>query len=103
MNKKVVIAVVVVLAILAALLLFRRGDSTDRLVLHGNVDLRQVDLPFNDSERITAVLVEEGDTVHAGQVLARLDTGRLLPKVQQAEARVAAQRAALSRLKTGTR
>lgn len=103
MKKRLVIAVVVILVILAAVVLVRRGEHSDQLVLHGNVDLRQVDLPFADSERIAQVLVDEGDAVRAGQVLARLDTGRLLPKVQQAEARVAAQQAALLRLKNGTR
>ena len=47
---------------------------------------------FNDSERIAAVLVQEGDRVHKGEVLARLDTSRLEPQVAQAEAQVAAQR-----------
>ncbi len=103
MNKKLVIAVVVALLLVVALFLLERGGSSDQLVLHGNVDLRQIDLPFLDSERIAQVLVDEGDTVHTGQVLARLDTGRLLPKVQQAEARVAAQQAALLRLKNGSR
>jgi HlyD family secretion protein len=36
-------------------------------------------------------------------VLARLDTGRLLPRVAQAEARAAAQREALRRLRNGAR
>lgn len=103
MKKRLVIVAVVALVMLAALFLFKRGEPTDQLVLHGNVDLRQVDLSFLDSERIAEVLVDEGDAAHAGQVLARLDTGRLLPKVRQAEARVAAQRAALLRLKNGSR
>jgi len=73
------------------------------LVLYGNVDLRQVELAFNDSERIAAVLVQEGDRVKRGQVLARLDTGRLEPQVAQAEATAAAQRQAVERLRNGTR
>jgi HlyD family secretion protein len=73
------------------------------LVLYGNVDLRQVDLPFNDTQRIAAVAVQEGDHVHKGEVLARLDTGRLEPQVAQAEAQAAAQRAAVQRLRNGNR
>lgn len=104
-NKKVVpIAVIAVVALGAiAYWSFHRGDGSDQIVLHGNVDLRQVDLPFNDAERIAEVLVEEGTTVKAGQVLARLDTGRLVPRVQQAEARVAAQSEVLKRLRNGAR
>jgi HlyD family secretion protein len=60
-------------------------------VLYRNVDLRQVELAFNNSERIAAVLVQEGDRVQRGQVLARLDGSRLEPEVAEAEARAAAQ------------
>ena len=103
-NKKLAIpiAVAVVIALVVVYFLTRSGES-DELVLHGNVDIRQVELPFVDSERIAEVLVDEGDAVRAGQVLARLDTGRLLPRVQQSEARVAAQGEALRRLRNGTR
>ena len=59
--------------------------DADQLELHGNVDLRQVNLPFNNNERIAAELVQEGDRVHKGQVLARLDTSRLEPQVAQNE------------------
>jgi len=41
-------------------------------VLYGNVDIRQVQLAFNNSERISVVLVQKGDHVQRGQVLARL-------------------------------
>jgi HlyD family secretion protein len=59
------------------------------LVLYGNVDLREVDLAFNNSERIIEVRVQEGDRVHKGQLLARLDTRRLVPQVAEAQANVA--------------
>jgi HlyD family secretion protein len=72
-------------------------------MLYGNVDLRQVALAFNNSERIAAVLVQEGDRVQRGQVLARLDGSRLEPQVAQAEARVAARRHVVERLHNGSR
>jgi HlyD family secretion protein len=83
--------------------LLHRDRAPNEIVLYGNVDLRQVELPFNGSERIAAVLVQEGDRVRQGQVLARLDTSRLAPQVAQAEATVAAQREAVARLKNGSR
>jgi HlyD family secretion protein len=103
--KRIIPIVVIALAALALLgyWLLHRGSDSSQIVLQGNVDLRQVELPFNDSERIAEVLVEEGTTVKAGQVLARLDTGRLLPRVAQAEARAAAQREALRKLQNGAR
>jgi HlyD family secretion protein len=100
-----ILAVVAVLAI--GVLLGRHWESSkkdpNKLVLFGNVDLRQVELAFNNSERIGEVLVEEGDKVACGQVLARLDTSRLRPKVAAAESEVDAQRAAVQRLHNGSR
>ncbi len=79
------------------------GNGNGPLVLYGNVDLRQVDLAFNDSGRIAAVLVDEGAKVKKGEVLARLDTSRIEPQVAQAEAQVAAQSAAVDKLHNGSR
>jgi len=73
------------------------------LVLYGNVDLRQVDLAFNNSERIAEVLVQEGDRVKRGQMLARLDTDRLKPEAAEAEAEAEAQQAVVQRLHHGSR
>ena len=81
--------------------LTRRENNSRELVLYGNVDLRQVQLSFNNSERIAALLVQEGDRVRKGQLVARLDTRRLEPQVAQAEAQVAAQRQVVQRLRSG--
>jgi len=73
------------------------------LELYGNIDLRQVDLPFNGTERVAEVLVQEGDHVTHGQLLARLDTSRLEPQVAKAEADLAAQQQNVNRLHNGMR
>jgi HlyD family secretion protein len=97
-----VIAAIAAVVALAVWLSHRRAPRTE-IVLFGNVDLRQVELPFNNSERIAAVLAQEGDRVQRGQVLARLDTSRLAPQLAQAEATVAAQAQAVDRLHNGSR
>jgi HlyD family secretion protein len=105
MNK----ALIIVPLVLAAgagggFFWWTRGPEAPKdLVLYGNVDLRQVALPFNNNERIAEVLVQEGDHVRRGQVLARLDVSRLKPQVDQAKALAAAQRAAVDRLHNGSR
>jgi len=94
MKKKILVAGLILLAILAVLATgFALGRSWEnsktkqnQLVLYGNVDLRQVELAFNDNERIAEVLVQEGDKVTRGQVLARLDTSRLKPEAAMAKA-----------------
>jgi HlyD family secretion protein len=87
----------------AAYWYMRPAEQTQQLVLYGNIDLRQVDLAFNGNERIAAVLVQEGDVVHKGQVLAKMDTSRLQPQFEQAKAQVAAQKAVVQRMHNGSR
>jgi HlyD family secretion protein len=100
-----VVTVLVVIGLAAGLAwwLNRRDSAASEIVLYGNVDLRQVQLSFNNSERIAAVLVQEGERVRKGQVLARLDTSRLEPQVAHAEAQAAAQRQVVQRLRSGSR
>lgn len=81
----------------------RQPADPNRLVLYGNVDLRQVSLAFNGSERIATLTVQEGDRVRAGQVLGTLDTRTLQLRIAQTEADIAAQRQTLLRLKNGSR
>jgi HlyD family secretion protein len=104
-RKALLLALIVVVAATGGFIWWnsRNGDDRKELVLHGNVDLRQVELAFNNSERIAAVLVQEGDRVRRGQVLARLDTSRLEPQLAQVEAQAVAQRQVVQRLRNGSR
>jgi HlyD family secretion protein len=106
MRRMIVMTgLLVVLGLVGVLIwwLMQREVSSKELVLFGNVDLRQVELSFNNNERIADVLVQEGDRVQRGQVLARLHTGRLAPQLAQAVAEAAAQRQVVARLRNGTR
>ncbi|GGC04963.1 membrane protein [Marinobacterium zhoushanense] len=74
-----------------------------RLVLYGNVDIRQVSLAFTLSERIAEMSVEEGDRVRQGQALARLDTETLKLQLARTEASIAAQQQQVDKLRNGSR
>lgn len=103
-NQRIVLAILVLALIAGGIYWFRQHHATrTELVLYGNVDLRQVELPFNNSERVAAVLAQEGDRVHRGEVLARLDVSRLEPQLAQAQAAAAAQQQAVARLHNGSR
>ena len=80
-----------------------RSAGPGAIVLYGNVDLREVNLAFNDSGRIESIAVQEGAAVHRGEALAQLDTRRLQPMLAEAEAHAAAEQAALQRLQHGSR
>lgn len=107
MKQIRVIVGVILVAIVAAGLWYwhhrNQETSANHLVLYGNVDIRQVQLAFNDSERITALLVQEGDHVQRGQLLATLDPQRFAAGVADAKAKVAAQRQIVAKLEAGNR
>ncbi len=88
MNRRIPVLVAALLLVGGGLAywLTRPSSQPKQLVLYGNVDLREVDVAFNGSERVVAVLVREGDAVHKGEVLAKLDTSRLAPQVALAAA-----------------
>ena len=105
MKKKLIPIIVAVVAVLAGIGWLRHNEAPppNQLTLHGNVDIRQVELAFNASGRIAQIQVQEGDRVKAGQLLARLDTERLRLSRQQAEAQAAVQRQVAARYEAGSR
>ena len=70
--KRIAVAALVLIAVgtFAGLWWWRahRAAATDELVLFGNLDLREVDLAFNNNERISEVLVQEGDRLRKGSL-----------------------------------
>lgn len=80
-----------------------QSNQTGQLVLYGNVDLREVNMAFNGSQRIASIFVEEGDHVTNGQLIAELETQRLEDAVQEAEAQAMQQAEVLKRLEAGSR
>lgn len=81
----------------------RPREIPDVLTLYGNIDLREVDLAVNGSERLARVLVWEGDRVERGQLLAELELERFHAQVDQLKAQVAAQQALVEKLENGSR
>lgn len=103
-NKKILFVLLLIIAVASLYMLFARGSRVGGdIIVYGNVDQRQVALAFTDPERIAELLVEEGEVVQLGQVLARQDTRRLLERIAEGEAMAEAAAAALLRLKNGTR
>ncbi len=78
-----------------------RDDGS--LKLYGNVEIREVQLGFRVGGRIERVLVDEGDRVVPGQILAELDTRPLQDKLASAEARFESASALAARDANGSR
>src|SRR3954453_6159370 len=105
MKKVLLLTVLVAALAIAGYWWTRRTPVVDSrsLVLHGNVDIRQVSLAFDGSGRISELHAEEGDVVKAGMVLARLDTRTLALQTEQASAQIEVQEQALRRVRSGPR
>ncbi|MCH2070706.1 HlyD family efflux transporter periplasmic adaptor subunit [Acinetobacter pittii] len=107
MNKKVIAIVVVIIAlVIISLWVWKYNNKNQKdndLTLYGNVDIRQVSLAFEQSGRIEKLLVQEGDKVKAGQVLATLNTNSLEIQAKQAQAQLKVQQEAIVKQQVGAR
>ncbi|WP_407276384.1 efflux RND transporter periplasmic adaptor subunit [Halothiobacillus sp. DCM-1] len=79
------------------------NSATATRAFYGNMDLRQVDLAFNDAGRISDIFVQTGDPVRAGQPIAKLDTRRFDAALAAAQAQLAANQAIYEKLVHGSR
>lgn len=81
-----------------------KPDRANQLVAEGKViPIRTAGLGMSVSGRVAEVLVEEGATVTAGQVLVKLDAARQTAAVAQAEAGLRRAQARWQQLKAGAR
>ncbi len=107
MRKKTLLAIAaasaVALGVVAYLTFNRPPRSGEPLTLYGNVDVREVELAFRQTGRISSIAVDEGDAVTAGQIVAQLDPEPFEQTVAAAEAEVLAARAELARQRIGNR
>lgn len=108
MTKKIVVGAVFGVFLLAAVWFGYRwwgqrtpGDAP--LVLYGNVDIREVDLAFRQSGRITRMAFDEGSAVKAGDVLAEMDVKTFKDALAAADAEILRAKAELDKLAAGNR
>ncbi len=105
-RKRLVLVVAIILVAglgVSAYQHWRATPDANRLTLYGNVDIRQVYAAFYDSGRINQMLVQEGDAVHKGELLATLEQSRFADALATANAQAANQRHILAALLAGSR
>lgn len=108
MNKKILLPAVIVAAALVAGAAWywhsaRAVGDLKQLTLYGNVEIHQVSLAFNATDRIAELRVREGDAVRAGDVLGTLDSRTVKLRVAQAQAQLGVQEQNLVKLRAGSR
>ncbi len=80
-----------------------KGVSDNQLRLYGNVDIRQVQLAFQESGRLMQLYVQEGDKVKKGALVAEIDAVRYQANLDKVTAEMAAQQQVVKRMKAGSR
>jgi HlyD family secretion protein len=104
MKYKIILAVIIVFfSALAWHFNQSPSEAKNLLQLYGNIDIRQVELSFQDPEHITGMYVNEGDRVKKGQLLATQDLQRFQYAFEIAEANWEQQRQIVARLESGSR
>ena len=83
--------------------LWRDTELPDELIISGNIEMTEVDIAFKTPGKIDELLVEEGDAVRAGDVIARLDSEQLLRQRDRAVANSRQARSALEQTRAAIR
>ncbi len=79
------------------------GPDGHTLTLYGNVDIREIQPAFNDTDVINRMQVSEGAVVKKGELIATIDDRRYAARLAQAKQQADSLKATLDRLVNGSR
>ncbi len=106
MNRKKIVAIICIAAVVAAIIFLQTmypKKSSGVIRVSGNIEATTVELSFKIPGRVLERPLDEGETVRAGQLVARLDSEDLRHEVAARRAEVDAAKAALAELEAGYR
>jgi len=106
-NRKklaILLPVIVIAAALAYNSIQDRSRNDPNIIrVSGNIEVTDAELSFKISGRVGERLVSEGETIEAGQTVARLESDELTQEVALRNTEVRATEAALAELEAGAR
>ncbi|PHM29946.1 secretion protein HlyD [Xenorhabdus budapestensis] len=103
-TKKFALVLLAIVMIIGVISIYYYQEKNDKeLTLYGNVDVRTVNLGFRVSGKLENLLVDEGETITAGQLLGQLDNSPFNNALNQAKANRDTARANLTKTETGYR
>ncbi len=79
---------VLVIACVGVFVYSKYCGNSENIILNGNVEIQDVNVSFRVSGRVQKILVNEGDSVKTGDVLAVLETDIFSSQVQWAKAKL---------------
>lgn len=104
MKKRLLLIIpLLILAAAGAFLLRPHHPPPGQVKVSGNIEITSVDTSFKIAGRVTERLVDEGERVKAGQIIARLDASDLEQEVALREADMRGAQAMLAELLAGSR
>ena len=81
-----------------------KGSIREEVSVTGKIEaIEDINLSFRATGNVSQVLIETGDNVKKGQILASLENNDLWAQLRQAQANLEAEEAKLQELKKGTR
>lgn len=102
-KKRLIGLTVVAVLALAGWGCYKYMNTSDGLKLYGAIDMRTVNLAFEESGRMQEMLVEEGSKVAPKDVIAKLDDRRYLIAYNNAQSALDTAQAELTLLSAGPR
>jgi HlyD family secretion protein len=94
--KRVVLLLTLIVIIAGGVYLgirYYKNNHIDKLILYGNVDIREVQLGFRVFGQINRLYFEEGDRVKTGDIVAELDKRILEETLAKAKADIVSKKA----------
>jgi HlyD family secretion protein len=104
-KKRILIALTVIVIGIAFLVVYnlKKQKNNGAMILSGNVEVTETNVGFKIPGRVTERLVDEGDKVMAGDLLARLDSAEIASVVAQSKASLDEVTTKLAELSAGSR
>lgn len=102
-KKKIILGLSFLLGIVAMSAFYSLTHEQSGLKLYGAIDLKTVQLAFEETGRIELVEVSEGDVVEKGDLLAKLDAQRYKIAYQNAQTSLEKAQAEFNLLAAGPR
>ena len=102
-RLRIIFPLLVLIAGILVYVSFRDRGNGSMITASGNIEVNEAQMSFKIAGRLEKRLVDEGDTVVAGQLLATLENTDQKIAVSQAEASLAQAQARLAELEAGSR
>ena len=103
-RLKILIPILVIaVAVSAYFLYFKKPIDPNQVKVSGNIEVTTVGVGFKIAGHVDRRLVDEGETVKKGQIVAKLETADLELDVANARAQLLAAQATLAQLANGSR